>query len=190
MNEVELIRAQLAAERRHATEVANACATAFATGAPDSSKPGPPAATLDDFRKSCMDYLVSVLTRFEARDQMLGDLLHSRLAPDEAGRRTLDGIIGRAGTSRQALGRLEAAVAGGSPDGTTNAPERRWSEFAQFFNGAWSARRDALDALFERNSRVSDWRTVALVDADSILDERSRYARVHAKLPAGVELRA
>jgi len=64
----------------------------------------------------------------------------------------------------------------------------RWTEFLRFFSGAWSARRDEIDRLFERQAKVTDWRTVSDIDADSIVAERSRYARVKATLPAGIEM--
>ena len=64
----------------------------------------------------------------------------------------------------------------------------RWSDFLRFFSGTWSARRDEIDRLFERQAKVTDWRTVSEIDADSIVDERSRYARVKATLPAGIEM--
>jgi hypothetical protein len=187
MNEVELIRAQLSAERRHATQVANACAdtkTASA-GAPAS------ASELDEFCRACVDYLVWVLSRFEERDQILSDLIHSRLAADDEIHRELHAILSRPGTSREALARLEAALTSTTATQTPgNVPERNWHEFAQFFNGAWSARREELDNAFERNARVADWRAISGIDADAILEERTRYARVTAKLPAGIELRA
>jgi hypothetical protein len=35
---------------------------------------------------------------------------------------------------------------------------------------------------------VADWRIVGGVDADSVLEERARYARVGDHLPAGITL--
>jgi len=185
MNEVELIRAQLSSEHQHAAEVANACATAL-----ENATAGSPAS---EFCQACVDYLVWVLAQFEERDQMLSDLFHSRLAGDDGIRPALDEVIARQGTSREALTKLEAALAAdatrATSGGADNTPRKCWREFAQFFNGVWSARRDALDELFKRHARVSDWRTVSGIDADSILEERNRYASVRGKLPAGVELR-
>jgi hypothetical protein len=66
----------------------------------------------------------------------------------------------------------------------------RWTDFEQFLASIWSARRAELDKLFAQQARVTDWRAVSGIDADSIFDERSRYARVRAALPAGIELPA
>jgi len=186
MNEVELIRAQLAAERRHAAEVANACASALAAAAVHASASEPAVA---EFCQVCVDYLVWVLTRFEQRDQILCELFHSRLATNDGARRTLDELLTRPGKSRDALAKLEAALSSASGRATA-AAAKRWHDFTEFFSGVWSARRDALDRLFEQYARVADWRAVCAVDADSMLAERARYANVGGKLPAGIELRA
>ena len=85
---------------------------------------------------------------------------------------------------RSVAGR-SVAPAGDSLAGRSVA---RWSDFLRFFCGAWSARRDEIDRLFERQAKVTDWRTVSGIDADSIVDERTRYARVKATLPAGIEM--
>ncbi len=164
MNELELIRNQLRAERTRVTRVALACASPQATAA---------------FRQSCVEYLVFVLTRFEERDQMLADQYRARSAPSDPTRRQLEEIMSRSGTSREALAKLEVALKDSGP--TSN---RHWSDFGGFFVGPWRTRRDALDALQEHNSRVADWRAVSFVDADSIMEERTRYARVEPDLSA------
>ena len=63
--------------------------------------------------------------------------------------------------------------------------ERLGQEFAQYFDGPWASRRDALDALLACNNRPTEWRLIGGIDADSILEERARYARVGKTLPAG-----
>jgi hypothetical protein len=165
MNELDLIRSQLRSERDRATEVALACAAPGATEA---------------LRQAALDYLVFVLTRFEERDQMLAEQYHARLSASDPLRRQVDEIVSRTGTSREALAKLEAALASGAHatrDGS-------WNAFGTFFEGPWRVRRDAIDALQETNARVADWRAVSFVDADSILEERSRYARVNAERSA------
>jgi hypothetical protein len=77
---------------------------------------------------------------------------------------------------------LKTAPAPGS------SAQESWREFAQFFNSVWSARRDAIDALLAANTTTTDWRVIAGIDADSILEERNRYSRVRATLPAGASL--
>jgi hypothetical protein len=166
MNEVQLIRAQLATEKKHAAEVAQACASVLATM--DSQQ-------RDDERLGpLVEYLVWILTRFEEREQVFHALLRSRFAADDANRRAVEDALALPGTSREALANLETAV-----DATTDR-STRWTDFAKFFSGPWSARREELDRLFEKQAKVTDWRAVSGIDADSIFDERSRYARVQA----------
>ncbi|MHB1539983.1 MAG: hypothetical protein ACYCUE_08330 [Steroidobacteraceae bacterium] len=178
MNERDIIRTQLATERIHAAQVANACASIY--GAPGAAEAHTP------FRDASVEYLVWVLSRFEQRDQLLAELIeHS--APGSAERADLPGelatLAGHTGTSRQALTRLEAALAAAAP--TVGAA---WQAFAQFFNTAWCPRREAIESQFAKLPRIAGWRAVCAIDADSILEERARYARVAAQLPPGVTL--
>ena len=152
MNELQLIRNQLLSERARVTEVAAAVASAQAYGGEIGG---------NEFRQAAVEYLVLVLTRFEERDQLL---LERAPAPQP--------LASLPGSSREALTKLEAALASGTP--------QPWGDFLAHIDGAWRARRDAFDAVLERNSRVTDWRAISFVDADSILDERARYARVQS----------
>jgi hypothetical protein len=185
MNELEIIRSQLAVEQSHAAEVANACATVFeSTGAVAA-----PQEAIALFREACVSYLVWVLARFEERDQTLSELLASRqTATNGAGAasaRHLASLITRSGTSREALSRLESALAAGE----SPAARSSWQEFARFFNSAWTARRATLEGALAEHLGIADWRAVCAIDADSILDERKRFARVVAQAPEGIELR-
>ncbi len=182
MNEVELIRRQLGVERQHAADVSRACADALAPG---ESRDLDRRAPLEAFRQSSVDYLVWILSRFEEREQVFHDLLRSRFPEDHPDRRAVESALALQGTSREALAKLETAL---STAGDSNKTASRWTESLQFFNGAWSARRDEIDRLFERQAKITDWRAVSAIDADSIVDERNRYARVKATLPAGIEM--
>ena len=181
MNEMQIIRSQLAAEQSHAAQVVNACAAVFGSR-------GSAAQPTASFREACVSYLVWVLARFEERDQTLTELLASRQpmadGPGGAALRQLGTLISRTGTSREALSRLETAFAA---DGSAAAREH-WQEFARFFESAWAPRRAALEAALAEYLSVADWRAVCAIDADSILDERNGYARVMAELPAGIAL--
>jgi hypothetical protein len=181
MNEVELIRAQLALERRHASDVTRALSAA-------ASRSGDGLTAGQTFRHAGVDYLAWTLGRFEEREQTFHDLLRARTNTDDTDRRAVESALALPGTSREALAKLETAL--GATSGSDTERVGRWTEFQQFFSGAWSARRDALDKLFTQQATVSDWRAVSVIDADSIFDERSRYARVRAALPAGIELPA
>jgi hypothetical protein len=169
VNERDLIRNQLRGERNRVIEVALACAA--------------PEATLA-LRQVAVDYLVFVLTRFEERDQMLAEQYRARQPAADPLRRAVDEIVSRSGTSREALLKLEAALASRA-DSKAVDTRQNWASFGEFFEGPWRERRDAIDALQDRNGRLADWRAASFVDADSILEERTRYARVEPNLPRG-----
>ncbi|HEY6925310.1 MAG TPA: hypothetical protein VI653_17675 [Steroidobacteraceae bacterium] len=177
MNEVELIRAQLSLERQHAFEVGRALSAAGSRSSIDGWQ---------TFRQGGVDYLAWILSRFEEREQTFHDLLRAR-AGDDSERRAVESALQLPGTSREALRKLEAALAADS--GTELQRVGCWTDFEQFLTGAWSVRRDQLDSLLAQQARVTDWRAVSGIDADSIFDERSRYAKVRTALPAGIELR-
>jgi hypothetical protein len=187
MNEIQLIQSQLIAERQHAGAVANACVSVLqrAEGTPMPASPA-----LGEFRQACVDYLVCVLAWFEERDQRLADLAHTRLTPADPARHALEEVLARPGRSREALEKLEAACAAGNASGRGSALKERWQDFARYFGSVWGTRRDGLDQLLASNTRVTDWRAVGGIDADSILEERQRYARVCALLPPDVSLTA
>lgn len=185
MNELEIIRSQLAIEQAHAAEVVDACAAVF--GRTDAAPPSPQATT--QFREASVGYLVWVLARFEERDQTLSELLASRQPPAGGtvvtGAQHLTTLVGRPGTSREALARLEAALGAGE----TPAARAAWQEFGRFFNAAWVPRRAALEGALAEQLDVAAWRAIGAIDADSVLDERNRFGRVAGQLPPGTELR-
>jgi hypothetical protein len=182
MNESEILRGQLATERIHAAQVANACVAAF--GAERDGAAESPAA----FREASVSYLAWVLSRFEQRDQLLAELIE-RSGPGAADRAAavppaLGEIAARAGTSRQALTRLEAALGAPAPETARAA----WQAFGQFFNTLWCERREAIERHLARLPRIASSRAVCAIDADSILEERTRYAQVAEHLPSGITL--
>ena len=186
MNELEIIRSQLAREQSHAAEVAHVCAALL--GSRSSAAPAPEAAA--PFREACVSYLVWALARFEERDQTLAELLGARASAAgtaaAAHARQLGDLLSRSGRSREALSRLEGALAAADPAGA----QARWAEFDQFFSSAWSPRRAALEQALAQHLSVEEWRAIGAIDADSILEERERHARVIAQLPAGLPARA
>ncbi len=169
MNEILLIRNQLAAERTHATAVVAACGQSLSREAPA-------------LRRACTDYLARVLASFEERDRRLTALCAQR--PDED---PLLRALREAPAATGAVQRLHSAL-GGEPAADAAGAATRWREFARYFAAVWSVRRNVIEALLAPNTRVADWRALAGIDADSILEERDLYARVCAALPPGVEL--
>jgi hypothetical protein len=180
VNEIELIRGQLQVERERVQAIAAACTSALAEAAPAALSSASP---LEQFRQACVDYLVCVLAWFEERDRRLANLL-DQYDPHHPRRDALDAALTRLGRSRDALEKLEAAFA------ATTAGASKWQEFAQYVSGPWGARRDALEALLAAGARTGEWRTVGGIDADAMLEERSRFARVNATLPPGLKLSA
>jgi hypothetical protein len=151
VNEIQLIREQLATERLHVTTVASACAARWPGAA--------------DLRLAGTDYLLCVLGWFDARDRRLREL---------AGTRAVEDALAQPGASAAALEKLQAAQ---------GAPPVAWQALAEFIGAVWGRRRDAIDALLATITRPADWRAIAAIDADSILDERRRFACVNSACP-------
>jgi hypothetical protein len=170
VNEIELLRTQLATERRHVREVASSCAAA-SPGAPPASAGTASAA----WHLPCTEYLGCVLDWFDERDARLAEL-YARLPAGDADRKAV-AALGAGGRGREALERLAADDA-----------HRGWQELAQFINGPWETQRAAVEALLARNPRVADWREFGRIDADSIGLERALYTRCRGALPAGSTL--
>jgi len=153
MNEIGLIRRQLAIEQAHALEVSGAV-TARDT------------ASLEGLRHAARDYLACVLGSFAQRDAQLAALA-ARLPAGDPRRPALAAALAGPGASCDAQALLESDS---------------WVALDEYLRGVWSARRAALDASLGASTPVTEWRQVAVIGADSVLEERTRYARVHAGL--------
>ncbi|HEY2274719.1 MAG TPA: hypothetical protein VGH61_04390 [Steroidobacteraceae bacterium] len=118
MNEIELLRTQLATERRHAREVASSCAAA-GPGAPAPSAGAASAA----WRLACTEYLGCVLDWFDERDARLAEL-YARLPAGDAHRgwQELAQFINGPWDTRRAA--VEALLA-------TNPRVADWREFGR-----------------------------------------------------------
>jgi hypothetical protein len=187
MNEIEFIRTQVATERRHVEAVSSACAAAI--DAMGRARPAEKAA-LEEFCETCAEYLVYVMARFRARDQVHYQLLYARLSPGNQEDRTLLLHLEKTlGAGRTGLLKLETAL-GERRRNRISARDLAavCQEYIGHLQETMGMRRDRIQSLFDRYYGVEEWRHSALVDADSILDERSRYARVQGKLPPGIRL--
>jgi hypothetical protein len=158
MNEIQLLRAQLAAERRHVLAVASACADAHRAAPPQGTP------TLAALSEASTAYVALVVDWFAARDARL-TALGTHLPPGEA-------------LGHEALEKIRAGA----------NPAEAWGACAALLSGAWDSRRAAIEALCGANRRVTDWRAFAGIDANSIHEERALYGRVRAALPAGLAL--
>jgi hypothetical protein len=166
MNEIELIRRQLATERAHALEAIGAC---VATLPASAARATADEARLAALRQAARQYLGGALTSFARRDRRLAALAR-RLPGGDSRRRAIEAALVGPGASHDALAKLDT---------------ESWRELADYLRGAWSGRHARLDALLAANGAVSDWREFAGVDADSVLAERAGFARLQAALAAG-----
>jgi hypothetical protein len=171
MNETELIRAQLALEREHLNAVARACAQSLAGTTAAACPPGP---ALEPFHQAATEYLALVLGWYEERDRRL-EALAASLGGADPRCTTAREILAHAGSSREARAKLTAA----------GADSGAWQGLAAFLGGPWSRRRDALERLLANDTQVGDWRLIGGIDADGMLEERSRFARLAALTPPG-----
>jgi hypothetical protein len=185
MDEIRLIRSQLATERQRAASIVELYGGLLRP--PEAQPPGGAAAS-EALRHACLEYLRCVLSAFDARDGRLRALA-ARLPAGDPARATIERALSDGGGG-EALGRLEPALRARAPPGPSHDSVGVWQEFAAWFECVWRPRHAAVDVLLASNARVADWRLVAGIDADSIVEERALCARVRAQLPAGLELPA
>jgi hypothetical protein len=184
VNEIQLIRSQLGAERDRACAVAGACAGALAGADAQRLTSG---SALAGFHQAGVEYLTCVLAWFDERDQRLRQL-YARLPDDDPDRRAVERILAGGGGSREALERLKSVAANTASengDRSRSGGHERWQEISRFLAGPWKAQRDAIEQMLSSHPRVGHWRAVAGVNADSILEERRRYACFRQHLPQG-----
>jgi hypothetical protein len=146
MNEVQLLRRQIATERQHAREAAAHCACVRTT-TPAASRVF---SEINSVNSSIYDeYIMYYIVRERARA-----LAHiARLSPstplapaEEVALRSLRDALEETANPDAALHLIDAT--------------------------------EAIEKLAERCYKVEDWRSVAQVDADSILQERRLWAEV------------
>ena len=159
------MRVQLATERLHVGAVATVCAAAGSGAA--------------DLRAAGCDYLLCVLGWFDERDRRLRELVRTHPGVRGHERQGFEDALAQPGGSDAALAKLKAAQ---------DAPAVAWQALAQFVGTVWDRRRDAIDGLLATITRPADWRAIARIDADSILEERRRFERVNAACPPGALL--
>ncbi len=184
MNEQEFLRQQVILERRHMSEVKNACEAAINAGFEEES--------LEEFCRSCVHYLVFILDRFNAQDQKHSDLLRPRLAPEESSYLpVLDDLDVALASSREATLRLSTALEARRA-GKLSAAELIYEAkaYIEYYNKTLRKRQHGISPLFERHYTIADWRAASFVTADTILEERERYAAVTARLPSGIEMKS
>lgn len=168
MDELAILRGQVATERRHLIAVKAACRTALSAGRATTG--------VDDFARVAGDYLLYLGRRLLAQDHAHAVLLRPRLAPgDTASHQLLDDLEATLKQLRAALQALD-----GEPDRAAGL-----FDYLEFVDCVLAKRRHALEPLLAAHYSIEDWRAASFVDADSILEERERHAACQAAAPAG-----
>lgn len=169
MDELAILRGQIAAERRHLVDVKAACRAALQAGHQTTG--------LEQFAHACRAYLLYIGRRLLAQDHAHAVLLRPRLPPgDAASHQLLDDLEATLRQLRTALQALEAHA----------APVAGLAEYLEFVDGVLAKRRHALEPLLTAHYSIEDWRAAAFVDADSIIEERERYTACQAAAPPGM----
>jgi hypothetical protein len=179
MNEVDFIRMQINVEQQHASQVLEWClesgARLTAAGHIDNDN--------SYFTRSCIRYLVTFLKRDAARHEahrgcvraLVRDATTTELSSVLA---RLNAVAAGADSVAQALDRM-VAPSSIAPD----TLERDLRLCAQHV----SERTELGQALQEFSARhyaIADWRRIAGVDADGILEERRSYEKLVARAAA------
>lgn len=184
MNEIEFLHQQVSLERRHMSEVKNACEAAIEAGFNED--------TLNEFCGLCGEYLVFIVDRFNAQDGAHVQLLRPRLGPEEAMfLPVLDDLEAALAANRAAIEQLRVAIEA-RHSGHSSAADMILAvkNYIDFYNKTLRKQQPALGPLFARHYTLADWRAASIVTADSILEERSRYTAITAALPSGIELKS
>ncbi len=167
MNEAQLIRAQLAAEREHLREVASLCAAARA--------PIHNAKINHYFITTCINYLLFSMNKELARS---ADLLECSSRAHERAHEKAGNDLRRAlGLVTEALGELQARSTARSIATDARQTLEELERCTTLVDRLIESRL-ALETLAERDCSIVDWRRIAHVDADSILEERKLRTEV------------
>lgn len=170
MDELTILRGQIGTERRHLAAVGAACRSARALNHTSADALA--------FSHAARDYLIYIAGRLHAQDLAHARQLRPRVAAGSEAAGLLDDLETTLAELRAGLRSLE----------DSRDPVAGVSAFADFVERVLGRRRDSLEPLFASQYTIDDWRAASGVDADSILEERERYAAVRAALPPGIAL--
>lgn len=171
MDELALLREQLALERDHRSAVRHAARAALeARYDPEH---------LQLFAACALDYLLWSGSRGVAQDGSKLRLLKARtpssVSSDHA---LLDSHASTLDEPARAVLQLKA----------TGDPVERLRAYLALPESAQVSGRPLPDGALEHYLRIEDWRELAGIDADSILEERERFECLRRALPGGVSL--
>ena len=182
VNEIQLIRAQLEVERERAQAIAAACTARARAGRAG----GPEQRLAAGAVPAGVRGLPGVRARLVRGARPAARGLLDRYDPHDPTRDALDAALTRPGRSRDALEKLEAAFA--TPRGRRRDPRGRNSRTTSAGPGARAAK-PSRRCWRPAGARPSGAPSSG-IDADAMLEERSRFARVNATLPPGLKLPA
>ncbi len=162
MNEVQLLRAQLSAEREHWREVVSLCASRRAENY-----------ISQDFIISYTNYILFCMSKEHARSTTLLE----RSSPGDSG--AIDDLRRALFPVTAALGELRRPARTTAHRAVADGRQRLEAlhRCVVLVDRLIESRR-ALEALTEHLFTVDDWRRLAHVDANSILEERKLRAEV------------
>lgn len=171
MDELALLREQLALERDHRGAVRHAARAALeARYDPEH---------LQLFAVCALEYLLWSGSRGVAQDGSRLRLLKARTASSgTSDHALLDSHATTLDEPTRAVVLLKAA----------GDPVERLRAYLALPESAHLSGRPLPDGALERYLRIEDWRELAGIDADSILEERERFERLRRALPGGVSL--
>ncbi len=171
MNEVQLLRKEIAGQRRRASEVAASWASGSAIGNHDRTE-------------SYKEYLEFILNSERRRLGSHLDRLRSHGALSEAERRTVErctrafeALAIETGSEPTLGGQEHVATDTGPRDA---APTVQIGRIAELLSRLEPMTRE-IEAIAERHYGVEDWRRTAQIDADSILEERRLREQIVAQ---------
>ncbi|MBS0364782.1 MAG: hypothetical protein JSR67_03035 [Proteobacteria bacterium] len=159
MDEIQLLRGQIAGERQRTGSVAAALQRKLRLNA------------LDDGAAPWIAYLSAALASFAARDKRLAALLQ-QWPPGRGGADTLRAALAQppgSGQLRKRFTPLAALPLTGADNCAT------WNDLLEQIAGAWQQRGAQLESGLAAHARVMEWRAWSGIDADSIMAERERY---------------
>lgn len=182
MNEIQFLRDQVSLERRHMTAVKDALGAALEARFDE--------ALLRPFCLAAVRYLLFAMQRFHRQDAKHAELLLARLPAEAVADRTRVAEVAAALEGAHAgLGPLaEAAAAAADPDAPAAPLIAACRDYVRWFETRLRDRRHSFHDLFDACYGIEEWRAASFVDADSILEERERFADVRQVLPPGITL--
>jgi hypothetical protein len=178
VNEVQLIRRQIATERQHLRELAARSGQA-AVG--EDHDAGRMRKLSQDISASYFNYMRYYLPRERARAQAHIERIGRGASPTPDERAALAGLQQALGETTGLSGSEVAHAALTPRSACAGECARDAARLCRLIDSA-----ERIEALAERRYAIEDWRSVARLDADSVLEERRLWAEVlrHGPLAA------